>query len=92
MKLGLSNIALTQYTHESELIYARDLGFSGLEVAPSRVWPDTWHGLKESAVKKYFKLIERAGFKVIGLHSLFYDQKSLGLFTEGEQRFKTLDF
>ena len=92
MKLSLSNIALSQYHQESELMGLHDLGFLGLEVAPSRVWPNTWNSLTGGAINKYRKLVQRAELNVVGLHSLFFDQKALGLFTTGDQRLKTLDF
>ena len=92
MELSLSNIALSQYNHESDLMALQNLGFLGLEVAPSRVWPDTWYGPTNKAVDKYRKLVAQAGLEVVGLHSLFYDQKDLGLFTRGNERLKTLDF
>ena len=39
-----SNIALTARDHESQLMELQlELGFSGLEVAPSRVWHGSWH-------------------------------------------------
>ena len=68
------------------------MGISGLEVAPSRVWRDTWAGLNSSDVSSYRQAIENAGLKVIGLHSLFYDQPDLGLFRDLETRARTLDF
>lgn len=68
------------------------MGLSGLEVAPSRVWHDTWLGLKNSDVSGYRKSVEAAGLKIIGLHSLFYDHPELGLFRDPETRRQTLDF
>ncbi len=68
------------------------MGLSGLEVAPSRVWRNTWLGLKPSDVASYRQAVETAGLRVIGLHSLFYDQPGLGLFRDGDTRARTLDF
>lgn len=68
------------------------MGISGLEVAPSRIWHDTWKGLKSSDVSSYRQAVENAGLKVVGLHSLFYDQPDLGLFRDPETRARTLDF
>jgi sugar phosphate isomerase/epimerase len=69
-----------------------EMGLSGLEVAPSRVWRDTWPALKIAEVLSYKSAVETAGLKVIGLHSLFYDQPNLGLFRDHETRVHTLDF
>lgn len=68
------------------------MGLSGLEVALSRVWHDSWQGLKSADVSSYRRSVEKAGLQVIGLHSLFYDHPSLGLFSEAENRSRKLDF
>ena len=92
MKLSISNIALPQYSHVEELGKLVALGFLGLEVAPSRTWGDTWHGLKKTAVDAYRRDVEGAGLQIVGLHSLLFDQPSLGLFGNPRTRANTLDF
>ena len=91
MKYGISNIALPQYDHRAELFKLREMGFEGLEVAPSRVWNDTLH-VSFSDVQYYRRLVEKAGLTIIGLHSLFFDQPELGLFRGQEVTKKTLNF
>ena len=68
------------------------MGVTGLEVAPSRVWRNTWHRLKPREVESYRLLVENAGLRIIGLHSLFYDQPGLGLFGDTETLVHTMDF
>ena len=92
MKFSTSNIALSAFDHSEQLCQVSGLGISGLEVAPSRVWKDTWSGLKVSDVERYRRQAEGAGLKIIGLHSLFFDHKDLGLFRDGALRAKSLDF
>ena len=92
MRLAVSNIALTAYDHADELDALMGLGIEGLEVAPSRVWRDTWGGLGAHAVGAYGKRIEAAGLAVVGLHSLFYDRPRLGLFKAADDRVRSLDF
>ena len=89
---AISNIALPAYDHAAELGRLRDLGMEGLEVAPSRVWRDTWHGLTAADVSAYRHAVETAGLRVVGLHSLFFDQPDLGLFKAPEIRRQSLDF
>ena len=91
-KLAVSNIALTAYDHAAELGRLLELGLSGVEVAPSRVWRDTWHGLTAQMVAAYRRDVEGAGLGVVGLHSLFYDHPELGLFRDAETRARSLDF
>lgn len=92
MKLAVSNIALSSYEHTEELRSLRNMGFLGLEVAPSRVWKNTWQGLSSNSVEKYRKEVELAGLSIVGLHSLFYDKPELGLFRDSVTRKLTLDF
>lgn len=92
IKYAVSNIALPAYRHQPELGALADLNLQGLEVAPSRVWTDTWKGLSASQVRSYRKMVNDVGLQVVGLHSLFYDHPELGLFREPEIRTETLDF
>ncbi len=92
MRFALSNIALPAFDHTSNLDGLADLGFDAIEVAPSRVWRDTWHGLTTVEVSDYRRRIESAGLSVVGLHSLFYDRPELGLFKEPALRAQSLDF
>lgn len=91
-KYAVSNIALPAFNHLVELHGVAELGFHGLEIAPSRVWQDTWKGLGSIQVEAYGKAIADAGLAVVGLHSLFFDHPELGLFREPSVRSQTLDF
>jgi sugar phosphate isomerase/epimerase len=92
VKPAISNIALTAYDHGNQLKRLSDIGLKGLEVAPSRVWHDTWHDLRSSDISTYRQLVETSGLEIIGLHSLFYDHPELGLFKDVKARADTLDF
>lgn len=92
MKRAISNIALPAYEHDRELNMLQPLGFSGLEVAPSRTWRETFQGLTPSAVSRYRRTVEDAGLSIVGLHSLFFDQPNLGLFRDPDTRSTTLTF
>lgn len=92
MRPAVSNIALPPYDHTSDLDGVADLGIEAIEVAPSRVWRDTWYGLTTVEVSDYRRRIESAGLGVVGLHSLFYDRPELGLFKEPAVRAQSLDF
>lgn len=91
MRLAASNIGLPPFEHTALLPELAALGLRGIEVAPSRVWRDTWLGLTPAQVEGYRRAVEAAGLQVIGLHSLFFDHPELGLFIP-EQRNRTLDF
>ncbi len=89
MKLAISNIALTPFDHTAQLGALSAFGFSGLEVAPSRVWQGGWTA---AGVNTYRRTVEAADLRVVGLHSLFFDRPELGLFKAPETRAATLDF
>ncbi len=92
MKFAVSNIALTSYEHGDELTAVAAVGMAGIEVAPSRAWRDTWHGLTGPQVSDYRQQAERAGLQIIGLHSLLYDQPALKLFGADTDDSLLLDF
>ena len=89
---AISNITLPAHDHCGYFPALADMGFTGLEVAPSRAWPDTWGGLGHADVETYRKAAETAGLSVTGLHSLFFDQPALSLFGDPETRKRTGDF
>ena len=92
MKYAVSNIALRAFDHADDFGRLAEMGLDAVEVAPSRVWRDTWHGLTTLEVSDYRRRIESAGLGVVGLHSLFYDQPRLGLFKGKAERAQSLDF
>ena len=92
VKIAISNIALTAYDHAEELGRLTELGISAVEVAPSRVWENSWDGVGPGNIAAYRRAVERAGLSVVGLHSLFYDHPELGLFRDADGRRPTLDF
>jgi sugar phosphate isomerase/epimerase len=92
MRFAVSNIALTAFDHGRELARLPVLGIEGIEVAPSRVWRDTWKGLTSADVDRYRKTVESAGLQVIGLHSLLFNQPRLGLFKAPAARAESLDY
>jgi len=91
VKFAISNIALPSYHHQHELYSLREIGFEGLEVAPSKVWEDT-KNITFAQVKLFRRQVEVAGLEIIGLHSLFFDQPGLGLFRGEQVRKNTLNF
>lgn len=91
-KYSVSNIALPAYDHERELHQIGELGIEGLEVAPSRIWEQTWQGLTADQVEGYRRQVEEAGLSVVGLHSLLFDHKELAFFNGHETRSNTVDF
>jgi sugar phosphate isomerase/epimerase len=92
MRYAVSNIALTAFDHLDELPMIAEMGIAGLEIAPSRIWLDTWQDLSATDIEVYRRALETAGLEAVGLHSLFFDHPDLGLFRDPAGRAKSLDF
>jgi len=92
MKFAVSNTALPALNHLDLLPNLREMGFTGLEVAPSQVWADTWHGPNSASVTAYRHAAQNAGLEIIGLNSLLLSQPGLGIFQESETVKRTEDF
>ncbi len=91
-EIAASTIALPAGDHDAEFARLADIGIAAVEVAPSRRWTDTWEGLGADAIKRYRRVIEGAGLKVAGLHSLLFDHKDLVLFGDDDTRARLADF
>ena len=92
MKFAVSNIALSAFDHTDDFGHLADMGLSGLEVAPSRVWRDTWGGLTTVEVNDYRRRAEQAGLRIVGLHSLFWERPDYTLFGDADTIAQTTDF
>ncbi len=92
MKHAVSNIALPAFDHTGDLPALAEIGYAGLEIAPSRVWKDTWRGLAGTDVAAYRKAVEDAELDVVGLHSLVFDHPELQLFGDSASVAATLEF
>ena len=80
MPFSVSNIGLPPFKHEYMFESVKQIGFQGIEIAPSRIWQDTWQGLKSADVDAYRRQIENVGLDVVGLHSLFFDHPKKSFF------------
>ncbi|MBW2333487.1 MAG: sugar phosphate isomerase/epimerase [Deltaproteobacteria bacterium] len=91
MRLAVSNIGWPFEFSEQALDKLAELGAEGIEVAPSKVWNDTWN-ISFREAEKFRKRVEKYDLKVIGFHSLLYDHPELGLFRDKEIEKKTITF
>ena len=91
-RIAVSNIGLPAFAHLDFLPRLMELGVTGLEVAPSRIWHDTWSGLSADDVSAYGQAVRDSGLKIIGLHSLFFDHPELGLFKGPDILMRTVEF
>jgi sugar phosphate isomerase/epimerase len=92
MRFAVSNIGLPAYDHAALLPNLCEIGFDGLEVAVSRVWPESPEFLGGAEVAAYRRAVEAAGLRVVGLHAVLFGRPDLGLFKGRETTEKTVEF
>ena len=75
MKLSISNIAWTLEQDEAVYDMMRQHGFTGLEIAPTRVFPDDPYDKTTLAVNWSSGQKERFGFTISSMQSIWYGRK-----------------
>ena len=91
MKLSISNIAWTGEQDETVYDCMQDLGFSGLEIAPTRIFPEKPYEQLEEAAEWAKKLKEERGFTVPSMQSIWFGRTERVFGTE-EERTALLDY
>lgn len=77
MKLGLSNLSYAGDLSDSDLKLMAELGFSGIEVAPTRIAP--WSDLGTEKIRAFKTSLASAGFTVPSLQAIFLGVDGLQL-------------
>ena len=86
MKLSISNIAWTVENDEKVFGLMRESGFEGLEIAPTRVFPETPYDRDEEAAAWAGRLKERYGFTVPSMQSIWFGRQEMLFGTEEERK------
>lgn len=90
MKLAVSNLAWNSQTEAKTLDLLRRKGVTGIEVAPTRVWPD-WEGATPAAARSYRKALSEEGFVVPALQAVVFGRVNLSLFESEMKRTAFID-
>ncbi|NWG45406.1 MAG: sugar phosphate isomerase/epimerase [Alphaproteobacteria bacterium] len=85
MKLAVSNIAWDAPEAEHMLAGLARAGVRGIEVAPTKLWPD-WTGASPSAARKAALRFSEAGFSVPALQAILFGRPDLLVFGTAEQQ------
>jgi D-psicose/D-tagatose/L-ribulose 3-epimerase len=81
MRLAISHIAWPAAEEETFLRHIREWGCSGVEIAPSRVWPEPLDATP--AERRAFKsLVDRYDLEIPGFQALLYNRPDLGVFRD----------
>lgn len=85
MKLSISNIAWTERQDETVYGWMRECGFEGLEIAPTRIFPENPYEHRQEAAEWAHGLRRAYGFSVPSMQSIWYGRTE-GLFGSPEER------
>ena len=79
MKLAVSNIAWDEPEQAAVLAAFPALGVTGVEIAPTKLWPD-WAGADPAAARDVRLSIEASGFCIPAIQSVLFGLPDLQLF------------
>lgn len=85
MKLSISNIGWTEKDDQTVYALMKGLGFTGLEIAPTRIFPDDPYGDLGAARAWSERLLREHGFTVPSMQSIWYG-RSEKIFGSKEER------
>ena len=85
MNIAFSNIAWDLPEQAEILPLLSDAGVTGIEIAPTKCWPD-WIGATQEAVRQTADLFARAGFAIPSLQAIFFGRPDLKLFGSEPER------
>lgn len=85
MKLAFSNIAWGPGEDHEVLAELRANQVQGIEVAPTRLWPN-WDGATPEAATAYAQTMRQAGFETPSLQSLLFGLPDLQVFGTAKQQ------
>lgn len=91
MKLSISNIAWPQEEDAQVYLLMKKYGYSGLEIAPTRIFPDTPYEHLEEAGRWAERLKDQFGFVIPSMQSIWYG-RSENLFVSEEERSALLSY
>lgn len=91
IKLSISNIAWSAEDDLEMYQYLKDIGFQGLEIAPTRVFPDTPYDKLSEARKWSIELKKLYGLEVSSMQSIWYGHQEK-IFGSREERKILVDY
>jgi sugar phosphate isomerase/epimerase len=91
MKLAVSNIAWPETADDQALRILQRCGVEGIEIAPTKVWPQPLLATHESVVS-YRRFWEDRGLRIVALQALLFGRPDLAIFGSAAQRRETLEY
>jgi sugar phosphate isomerase/epimerase len=91
MRLAISNIAWPAGADETVLPWLHDEGFTGVELALTKVWPEPAQASAQE-VARCRAWWESRGFRIVALQALLFGKPGLTIFDSPQVRRNTLDY
>ena len=91
MKLSISNIAWTKEHNDAMYNFLKESGFNGLEIAPTRIFPDNPYGQIKDAKRFSANLKHRYNLEICSMQSIWFGRTEK-LFETIEERKALLDY
>ncbi|MFC1549271.1 sugar phosphate isomerase/epimerase family protein [Nitrospirota bacterium] len=79
MKLAISNIAWERHDDPQVLHELREHGVDGIEIAPTKIWPE-WEGANQQKAEQYRKRMIDEGFQIPAMQAILFGKPDLRLF------------
>lgn len=86
MKLAVSNIAWAAEQDEAVYEKMRELGFTGLEIAPTRIFPEQPYAHREEACAWGTRMRRQYGLEIPSMQSIWYGRTERIFGTQEERR------
>lgn len=90
MKLSVSNIAWDESETGAVLDLLGSLGVGGIEIAPTKYWPD-WQGASPAAAKAVRRDLEGRGFAIPALQAILFGRPDMAVFGDDASQAALLD-
>lgn len=91
MKLAISNIAWNNEKNENIYCLMSDMGFTGIEIAPTKILDEKPYDKLEKAEAWSIQMENKYGLKVASMQSIWYG-KTENIFSSLDERKKLLDY
>ena len=91
MKLSISNIAWNNEYNETVYGFMKENGYSGLEIAPTKIFPEKPYDKLDEAARWSENLKKEYGFEVSSMQSIWFGRQEM-LFGTEEERKALLDY
>lgn len=85
MKLSISNIAWNAQDNERVYRYLTQKGFDGIEIAPTKLFPDAPYSHREEAAAYFSNLRKEYGLEVSSMQSIWFGQSG-NIFASEQER------